>query len=229
MSKSLDDVIRIVENLLRHAESAAKCGSGEAQSYFDKAQQLMLKYQVEESKLFGEKKGKGIIRREYHINAPYFLDKATLLNSIAKQNFCRVLRGKGYVAIYGHESDIEFTIVLYQSLLVSMISEMNIELKKVREVELVLSQVSWKKSFFAGYAYRIGERLAEIRNSSDSGYALVITDKEHEISEFWNSLTDGASTTRVLSSVMGFDSGKVSGGRVDLGQTKINGLSALNK
>lgn len=232
MGNKLEDVIRKVEALLTHARGTSY--PGEAEAFQKKAQELMLQYQIEEASLFGTKVGDGIVRRELIIEGSYFLDKVTLLNCIAKQNFCRVLRGKGYAAVYGHNSDIELVLAMYRMLLVDMIAEMGLEYRKLREEysPQEVNATSWKKSFFAGYAYRVGERLQEVRNQSHSNskYALAVVNKEHEISEFWENLSKGASGGRNLSSDVGFSAGKASAGRADLGQVRINtSVKALNK
>jgi len=219
----LDKAIRKVELLLEtvNHEGTSTIERERAQEF---VQRLITKYQIEEAQLF-KKDVQGIGRFEVPIEGSFVLDRIILLNFIAEENFCRVLRGKNYAAIYGTELDVKFTLSLYHALETDMVVEMMAELKDFQSSTTEkFSKTSWKKSFFAGYSVRVGERLAEARRSVEeesSGNALALLDKEQAINDFWLSQNNGTAPSRILASPEGFESGRVSGSRADLGQTKI--------
>jgi len=236
LDTKLQDVIRKVEALLQRANNTDF--PEEAKSCQQKAQELMTKYQVEESSLFGTKRDEVITSKVVTIDAPYVIDKSCLLGSIARENFCRVLRGSGYAVIYGYESDIELSLVMYRMLLTDMIRQMMYEIDKVREVNPHISTVSWKKSFFAGYAQTIGHRLKEAKKNQvddaakvtgNDRFALVLKSKEVAIADWWSSIGRGSGGTRTLTSSSGFNAGKASGSRADLGQVRVDYTRALTK
>ena len=238
MDNKLQDVIRKVEALLERANNTDF--PEEAKSCQQKAQELMTKFQVEESSLFGSCKTETIINRKIEVSTPFTIDKISLLNNIARENFCRVLRGKNYAVIYGYESDIELVLTMYRMLLNTMIIEMMTELDKFRGTldSQLVSTISWKKSFFAGYAQTIGQRLREAKkNQVDSvakstgndKFALVLKSKEQSILDYWETIDKLPGSTRSVSSNSGYGAGKSSAGRADLGQTRVTSTRALTK
>ena len=201
--QKLKDVIRKVEGLLKKANN---------------------KYQVEESDLFGKSKDETISNRKVNIDSPYVIDKSILLGSIARQNFCRVLRGSGYVIIYGYESDIELTLTMYNYLVIDMFS------KAAQSVPEGGATTSWKKSFFGGYSSTISKRLREAKRyqieqesifNGNDNFALALNKKEHSILEFWESVDKIKSPTKAVKNKKGYDSGVTSASLVDLGQPKV--------
>ena len=236
MDTKLQDVIRKVEALLKRANGTEF--PEEAKSCQQKAQELMTKYQVEENSLFGAKRDEKIISKTITIDAPYVIDKSCLLGSIARENFCRVLRGSGYAVIYGYESDIELSLVMYRMLLTDMIRQMIYEIDKAREINPDIRTVSWKKSFFAGYAQTIGQRLKESKKNQVSSvaqatgndqFALVLKSKEVTIADWWNTVGKRSGGTRTLTNSSGFYTGKSSANKADLGQTRIEYTRALSR
>ena len=222
-NQKLKDVIRKVEGLLQKANSTTYVE--EAKALQSKAQELMTKYQVEETDLFGKGKDGVISNRKVSIEPPYFIDKSILLGSIARQNFCRVLRGPDYVIVYGYESDIELTLVMYKNLVIDMFSKAALSMPKGG------GKTSWKKSFFGGYSSTISKRLKEskklqieqesIFNSNDN-FALALNKKEHAILEFWESVDRIKTPTRFVKDRKGYESGVSNASLADLGQPKVS-------
>lgn len=236
MNTKLQDVIRKVEALLTRANNTDF--PEEAKSCQQKAQELMTKYQVEEASLFGTKREEAIISKRIDVQSPYSIDKISLLGSIGRENFCRVLRGKNYAVIYGYESDIELSLAMYRMLLTDMIRQMMFELDKARKEFYVDNTKGWKKSFFAGYAQTIGQRLKEAKRdqvdavskaTGDNKFALVLKSKEQTILDYWQTVSKVSGNTRTLTSAAGYGAGKASGSRADLGQTRINYTRSLTK
>jgi hypothetical protein len=220
--KKLSNVIRIVEALLQKANNTSY--PEEAKAFQQKAQELMTKYQVEETDLFGRSKDEIISNRKVSLEPPYVIDKSILLGSIARQNFCRVLRGPDYAIIYGYESDIELTLVMYNYLVIDMFS------KAAQSIPEGGTTTSWKKSFFGGYSSTISKRLREAKKfqieqesifNGNDNFALALNKKEHAILEFWESVDRIKVPTRQLNDKQGYESGISSASLVDLGQPKV--------
>ena len=227
MDDKLADIISRVKKLLSVASSSDK--PGEVASAQSLAQSLITKYQIEEAQLHGSSVGHGIISKTVSTPDPYSLDKATLLNSIALTNFCKVLRGNDYCVVYGHESDIDLTIALYEMLSLHMVSQMKIKLKQAKASATdKFHTKGWVKSFFGGYAISIGERLKEAKSrtindidSAGTSLALVLRDKQHEIEDFWQKLVRNSATKRKVSSASGYAAGKASAKEASLNQPVI--------
>jgi len=222
-NQKLKDVIRKVEGLLQKANSTTYIE--EAKAFQQKAQELMTKYQVEETDLFGRNKDEIISNRKVEIVSPYVIDKSVLLGSIARQNFCRVLRGSNYAIIYGYESDIELTLVMYNYLVIDMFS------KAANSVPVDGATTSWKKSFFGGYSATISKRLRDAKKfqieqesifSGNDNFSLALKKKEHSILEFWESVDRIKISSRTLKDKQGYESGVSSASSVDLGQPKVS-------
>jgi len=230
LDTKLQDVIRKVEFLLERAQGSSY--PAEAESCQRKAQELMTKYQLESSQLFGVKRDETIIRRDVKMTGAYAIDRITLLNSIARQNFCRVLRGSGYAVIYGYESDIELSLAMFRMLEVDMANQMTLALNEYRSLGGKANAKSWKKSFMAGYANTISERLRDSKreyvDASTGIYALAVRDKEQMIASYFEGVSKSSGASRTLSSTSGWSSGKSSADRADLGQTRISYTRALS-
>ena len=231
----LDNVIRKVEALLEKSRSTT---FPEEQSALEqKAQELITKYQVEAS-IFQRTHPTSITRKEIKIPGPYTIDKITLLNAIAKNNFCKLLRGKGHAVLYGYPEDIKLTLVLYNNLMTDMISEMFKDLKRSQDLGInVGSLVSWKKGYFSGYAHEVYTRLhsarknqsKEEKSSGNEQYALVVKGKQNLLDEYWNTVSKGSANSRQINSTQGFYTGKSSGKKADIGLTKLSERRAIGK
>jgi hypothetical protein len=215
-----------VEKLLVYDENNAPDEFEAAQR---KAQELITKYQIEEAQLSNHDAGQGIVRHRIDIPDPYVLDKVVLLNTVARRNFCKVLRGQGYALLYGYQSDIELSLALYRVLESDMINRMLYELEKAKDS--TFSKVSWKKSFFSGYAVGVGERLDQAKSKQaqkSSGTDLVLRDKQQGIEKFWDELPKGSSNVRRIASYSGYDRGRSNGLRADIGQTRLGKTPELD-
>ena len=222
MSK-LADVVKRVQKLLNVASRSDKPGEAEAAQAL--AQQLITKYQIEEAQLNKDNEY-NIISVRVETPKPYSIDKATLLNSIALPNFCKVLRGDDYCIVYGTPSDIELCGILYRNLSMHMISEMSAKLDKLKETGKVSKE--WKKGFFAGYAVSIGERIKDSKKktideveSTGTSLSLVLRDKQHAIEDYWQQLVRSSGSKRTIKSITGYKAGKEAAATADLNQTKI--------
>lgn len=229
MGSKLSDVISKVQKLIRLADNSDK--PGEVAAAQSLAQELITKYQIEEAQLNDHVGEGGITSKRVETPKPYSIDKSVLLNSIAKYNFCKVLRGDTYCMIYGYESDIELCIALYDVLSMHMISEMSIKLKKAKksQQEKVFTK-TWIKSFFGGYAISISERIRESKEKiiseaelTNTSVALVVKDKQYAIEDYFQKLDYTPSYERKLSSTSGFSEGMDSAKKASLNQSAIEG------
>jgi len=230
MVSKLTDIISRVQKILRLAESSNH--PGEVAAAQSLAQELITQYQIEEAQLNNHVGSGGITSSRIEVNKPYLIDKSVLLNSIAKHNFCKVLRGDGYCMIYGYQSDIDFCLTLYEILCPHMVSEMKIKLEKAKAIyNDTLPVKAWTKSFFAGYAVTISERIKEskakvIKDNEIIGTSveLVVRDKQHAIEDYFQSVGKKKSRqSDKLTSINGYDAGILSGKNANLNQTVIEG------
>lgn len=228
MASKLSDVISKVQKLLNVAARSDKPGEIEAAQQL--AQELITKYQIEESQLNDHVSEGNIIRHRVELSKPYVIDKSVLLNAIAKYNFCKVLRGDGFCYIYGTKSDIELCLALYDILSIHMITEMTTKLKKLKkDSEEKLNSKAWIKSFFGGYSLSIRERIKyskanvikQVENETGNSLELVVKDKQHAIEDYFQKLDRKKTGDRKLSSAAGYQAGVDSGNEANLNQTPI--------
>jgi Protein of unknown function (DUF2786) len=227
MVSKLSDVIERVKKLLNVANNSDK--SGEIAAAQALAQELMTKYQIEQAQLQGHKRDGDIVSVKVETLSPYIDYKATLLNYIAKNNFCRVLQGNEYCLVFGYDSDIKLTLAVYEMLSLHMVSEMKSKLKQYKKTsEEKVFPKNWAKSFFGGYCITIGERFKEAKSkvindyeSTNKSVALVVRDKEHAIEEFFQNLTGGKKRTRKFDANDGYEAGVTSARNANIGQTPI--------
>ena len=228
MDDKLKKVLRTLELLLAYTKDNSSVA--EFESAQRRAQVLITKYQIEESQLSDKSEDDVIGRRRIDVPGPYTIDKIVLLNVVAKRNFCKVLRGKDYALIYGHDSDIELVLALYHLLLAHMINEMlNRYDEQGSEIENV---ISWKKSFFGGYSIGVGDRLDEAKLQQSRlqvSYALVVQDKQQAIEKFWDRVSKSTASERTITDANGYDSGRNSARSADLGQTRLRTTPQLNR
>ena len=229
MGTNLSDVISKVQKLLRVAASSDKAGEIEAAQ--SRAQELITKYQIEEAQLNGHIVKGDIVCQRIDMPKPYVIDKSVLLNSIAKHNFCKVLRGDDYCFIYGCRSDIDLCIALYNILSIHMVSQMQYKLDLIKaSLQEKVYTKPWIKSFFGGYSIGISERIKESKSkviketesSSGNSIALIIRDKEHAVEEYFQKVDRKKSSyDRKLSSSSGFNAGIDSAREADINQSKL--------
>lgn len=228
MTSNLNSIIERVQKLLRVAERSDKPGEVEAAQ--SRAQEIITKYQIEEAQLNNHVGSGGIIGKRIDVPGKYAIDRIILLNSIAKHNFCKVLRGDNYCMIYGYASDIDLCVALYDSLVIHMVAQMQQTLDSIKKSSKdKLSTKSWVSSFFGGYAFGISERIEktkskviiEVESQTGSSVALVIADKQHAIEEYYQNLTTHKPRYRTLSSSDGYNAGIASADEADLNQTSL--------
>jgi hypothetical protein len=155
-----DRMLARIRALLAKAESTEFAEEAEALSA--RAQELMAKYSIDHALLAAEsgreQKPGG---RRIAVDNPYEAPKATLLQTVAQANRCRViwLKDIGMVTVIGFPADLDAVELLFTSLLV----QANTALQRAGGKQDAYGRSrtrAFRTSFLVSYAIRIGERLS---------------------------------------------------------------------
>jgi hypothetical protein len=105
-----------------------------------------------------------------HLQSPYATTKASLLNAVATANRCKViyLDRLAIATAVGVPLDIEQVEMLFTSLLIQATCAMT-EAGAARAGSFDRS-ATFRRSFLAAYAVRIGERLTEATSAATRSY-----------------------------------------------------------
>ncbi|MFF5185543.1 DUF2786 domain-containing protein [Streptomyces sp. NPDC000345] len=136
----------------------------EAEALTAKAQELMARHSVDEALLDAQAPdpdAPGACR--IGVEPPYEQAKAVLLDAVADANHCRAVWNEpfGFSTVVGFEADLEAVELLYTSLLVQAQSA----LAKAEAAQRAGGRKrtkTFRQSFLAAYAHRIGSRLGEV-------------------------------------------------------------------
>jgi len=144
-----------IRALLAKAESTEFAQEAEALS--GRAQELMAKYSIDHALLAAQTgQAQTPAARRIAVDNPYEAQKATLLQTVAEANRCRVVwsRELGLVTVIGFPADLDAVELLFTSLLVQADAAM------LRGGAGRSGSRAFRQSFLLAYAVRIGERLA---------------------------------------------------------------------
>jgi hypothetical protein len=149
-----------IRALLAKAESTEFAEEAEALSA--RAQELMAKYSIDHALLAaesGRKEEPG--GRRIAVDNPYEAPKASLLQTVAQANRCRIVWAKelGLVTVIGFPADLDAVELLFTSLLVQANSAM-LRAGTKRDAHGRSRTRAFRQSFLVSYAIRIGERLS---------------------------------------------------------------------
>ena len=149
-----------IRALLAKAESTEFAQEAEALS--GRAQELMAKYSIDHALLAaetGQPEAPG--GRRIAVDNPYEAPKATLLQTVAQANRCRVVwsRELGLVTVIGFPADLDAVELLFTSLLVQANTAM-LRTGGTRDGSGRSTTRAFRQSFLLAYAVRIGERLS---------------------------------------------------------------------
>ncbi|GAB3577080.1 DUF2786 domain-containing protein [Amycolatopsis endophytica] len=146
-------VLARIRALLAKAESTAFPEEAEALSA--KAQELMSRYSFEQA-LVGSPGARTGSARRFWLDQPYLGPKSSLVTAVASANRCRAAfyAKLGFVALVGHEVDLDLVELLSTSLLVQAGEAMLAAGRRSRTR-------SFRHAFLLAYAGRVGERLAD--------------------------------------------------------------------
>jgi hypothetical protein len=150
-----------IRALLAKAEATEYAEEAEALSA--RAQELMAKYSIDHALLAAESgREETAGGRRIAVDNPYEAPKATLLQTVAAANRCRVVWCKelGLVTVIGFPADLDAVELLFTSLLVQANTAMMRAGGKQDAYGRSRTR-AFRQSFLVSYAIRIGERLAE--------------------------------------------------------------------
>ncbi|WP_330338614.1 DUF2786 domain-containing protein [Streptomyces sp. NBC_00557] len=134
----------------------------EAEALSAKAQELMARHSVDEALLAAEAPAPdapGACR--IGVEPPYEQAKAILLDAVAGANNCRAVWNEplGFSTVVGFEADLEAVELLYTSLLVQATHAMT-KAEAAQRAGGRKRTKTFRQSFLAAYAHRVGDRLA---------------------------------------------------------------------
>lgn len=136
----------------------------EAEALSAKAQELMARHTIDEALLAARTHAKdapGACR--VGVEPPYETAKAVLLDAVAGANRCRAVWNDAlcFSTVVGFEPDLEAVELLYTSLLVQATAAMT-KAEAAQRAGGRKRTKTFRQSFLAAYAHRIGDRLASV-------------------------------------------------------------------
>ena len=229
-----EKILDRVRKLLAQAENTTY--PGEAETFTAKAVALMAEHGIEQAHLAAAGRAQDEIGSwRVDISAPYAIDKATLLTSIAQAFRCEVIghwfgRTMEAATVFGFASDRERVELLYTSLLLQATTQVVRQYPEDPGESVAAYRRSWLTGFAAAVGYRL--QLAEQRAATESqaasggvSTALVLRDRRTAVREAFAELgvPDGPAIRR---SGTGYTDGAVAGQRADLGNGRVGGGKA---
>lgn len=144
----------------------------EAEALSAKAQELMARHSIDEALLASRAPAADAPAAcRIGVDPPYETAKATLLDAVARANRCRAVWNEpfGFSTVVGFEPDLEAVELLHTSLLVQATTALTKAEAAARAGGRKRTR-TFRQSFLAAYAHRIGDRLAAAA--------------EHEVAEY---------------------------------------------
>ncbi|GHF65005.1 hypothetical protein FHX82_006175 [Amycolatopsis bartoniae] len=207
-----------VRALLAKAESTPYPEEAEALSA--KAQELMSRYSFEQALV--QPRATGAARR-FWLDEPYLAAKASLVTAVATANRCRAVSYEklGFLAVVGHEVDLDIVELLATSLLVQATEAMLAAGSRVGSGGRSRTR-SFRHAFLLSYATRIGERLREADTTAtaevaDSRLLPVLARRGEEVEALFVSLFPTvARRTHTVSNGEGWHAGRAAADQAKL-------------
>ena len=152
------------------AKAEATSYAAEAESFTAKAQDLMTRHAIDEALLDATNEQIAVVAQRLHLQSPYASTKAGLLNAVGMANRCRVIyfNQLDIATIVGVPVDVDQVVMLFTSLLIQATRAMT-EAGAARPGSFDRS-ATFRRSFLAAYAVRIGERLREANAAATESY-----------------------------------------------------------
>lgn len=153
-----DTVLAKVRGLLAKAESTTF--DHEAEALAAKAQELISRHSIDLALIGGDVDIPG--GRRIYIDPPYAKPKFVLLSAIATANTCRCVWNDGTktATVFGHQTDMHLTEMLFTSLLLQGTGAV-VDAGTKGDGWGGNATKSWRHAFWHGFAHRIGQRLDE--------------------------------------------------------------------
>jgi hypothetical protein len=236
----------IVQKLLAKAERAGT--PEESETFYAKAQELMVKWSIDEAMLRSAKKtDEKVVSRSITINkSGQWKANVRLVNRIADANGVKSVYSapigagsKPVVHLVGFESDIANVELLYNSMLIQ-----SSRFRRLMMPEHIKNdsknRLPWVRSFIEAFAERIGDRLMENKKMAEATYgqetygnslALVLVSKEDQVkAEFARKFPKLRYTqSRSKMNWDGIMAGLEAGNQADLGSSQIGGKREIGQ
>lgn len=165
-----DKVLPRIRALLAKAEATPY--AAEAEAFTSKAQELMTRHAIDEALVrAATRESIDVSGRRIHIDAPYLTEKTSLVNAVGRANRARVVWREelAIATVIGTPTDVDQVEMLFVSLLVQATRAMTAAGASRRSGSFDRS-ASFRRSFLAAYAARIGERLSAADQAATSSY-----------------------------------------------------------
>ncbi|MFJ9712292.1 DUF2786 domain-containing protein [Streptomyces sp. NPDC101234] len=177
----------------------------EAEALSAKAQELMARHSVDEALLAAgapAPDSPGACR--LGVEPPYEQAKAVLLDAVATANHCRAVWNEplAFSTVVGFEADLEAVELLYTSLLVQATHAMT-KAEAAQRAGGRRRTKTFRQSFLAAYAHRVGDRLAAAAESAvaETGAAAdllpVLASREVAVTGRMEQMFPETTTTRL--------------------------------
>ncbi|MGW2831064.1 DUF2786 domain-containing protein [Streptomyces sp. NPDC001286] len=172
----------------------------EAEALTAKAQELTARYSIDEALLAARAPAAdtpGACR--IGVEAPYEQAKAVLLDVVATANHCRAVWNEpwGFSTVVGFEADLEVVELLYTSLLVQATHAMTTAESAQRAGGRKRTK-TFRQSFLAAYAHRMGIRLAAAAETQVTDDLLpVLASREVAVTAHTDRMFPSTTTTRM--------------------------------
>ena len=172
----------------------------EAEALTAKAQELMARHSVDEALLAARAPSAatpGACR--IGVEPPYEQAKAVLLDAVAGANHCRAVWNEplGFSTVVGFAVDLEAVELLYTSLLVQATTAMT-RAEAAQRAGGRKRTKTFRQSFLASYAHRVGARLAAAAETPVSDDLLpVLASRAVAVTERTDRLFPETTTTRL--------------------------------
>ncbi|MEU9731254.1 DUF2786 domain-containing protein [Streptomyces sp. NPDC048002] len=184
----------------------------EAEALTAKAQELMARHSVDEALLSARAPAPdapGACR--IGVEPPYEQAKAVLLDAVAGANHCRAVWNEpvGFSTVVGFEADLEVVELLYTSLLVQGQTAMA-KAEAAQRAGGRRRTKTFRQSFLAAYAHRVGARLAQVAETQVSADLLpVLASREVAVTARLDRMFPETTTTRLrgVSDAAGWNEG----------------------
>ncbi|KES06418.1 hypothetical protein BU52_15240 [Streptomyces toyocaensis] len=184
----------------------------EAEALSAKAQELMARHSVDEALLAARAPSAetpGACR--IGVEPPYEQAKAVLLDAVAGANHCRAVWNEplGFSTVVGFAPDLEAVELLYTSLLVQATTAMT-SAEAAQRAGGRKRTKTFRQSFLAAYAHRVGTRLAAAAETQVSDDLLpVLASRAMAVTDRTDRLFPETTTTRLrgVSDAAGWEEG----------------------
>ncbi|PAZ14517.1 aromatic acid decarboxylase [Streptomyces sp. SA15] len=202
-SRTESRMLTRIRALLAKAEATGFPDEAEALSA--KAQELMARHSIDEALLSDRAQGQGSGGADapgacrIGVEPPYEQAKAVLLDAVATANHCRAVWNEpfGFSTVVGFEPDLEVVELLYTSLLVQATTAMT-KAEAAQRADGRKRTKTFRQSFLAAYAHRVGTRLRAAAEATVSEDLLpVLASREVAVTDRLDRMFPETTTTRL--------------------------------